>query len=247
MENTASTFPAHRTAASIREFWDQRARQFGADARATLRETHLRDLEVRIMLSRLRRLKPARVLDAGCGNGWSTRQYALAMPRTQFVGADFSSAMIEHAARHSPPNCLFVVADVMDASTLPPGPFDVVMTQRCIQNVPGWENQKKAIRNLLKLRAPHGVAMLMECSRDGVEQLNRLRVFLGMSPIEGIEPWHNTFLRDARMIEEFGARIDYFSSTYMFLAKVVHKRLSAIARHLPSLGRFGYDRLYLIR
>src|SRR3954466_12311677 len=81
----------------IRSFWDERARQFGADGRATLRETHLREVEVRTMMRKLRTLRPRRVLDVGCGNGWSTRQYATAFPDTHFIGVDFSGEMIRHA------------------------------------------------------------------------------------------------------------------------------------------------------
>ena len=38
--------------------------------------------------------------------------------------------------------------------------------------------------------------LMMECSKDGVGQLNGLRRRLGLKPIEGIEPWHNAFMRD---------------------------------------------------
>jgi SAM-dependent methyltransferase len=232
---------------TIRSFWDDRARQFGADGRATLRETHLREVEVRTMMRKLRDLRPGSALDVGCGNGWSTKQYARRFPGTEFVGVDFSGEMIRHARDAAPPNCRFMQADVLDAASLPRGPFDVVMTQRCIQNVPGWETQKRAIRNLMAVRSRRGVLLLMECSKDGVAQLNGLRTFLGLPAIDGIEPWHNTFLRDRLMIDEFGTAVECFASTYMFLAKVVHKRLSYVARYLPALGRFGYDRLYIIR
>jgi len=96
-------------------------------------------------------------------------------------------------------------------------------------------------------RAPGGAVLMMECSKDGVKQLNGLRRRLGLAPIDGIEPWHNAFLRDALVVEEFGASIEHFSSTYMFLAKVLHKKLSYVARYLPAVGRFGYDRLYVLR
>ena len=88
--------------------------------------------------------------------------------------------------------------------------------------------------------------MLMECSKDGVAQLNGLRREWGLEPIANIEPWHNCFMRDDQLIRDYGARVEFFSSTYMFMAKVVHKKLSYVARYLPAVGRFGYDRLYVI-
>jgi len=104
-----------------------------------------------------------------------------------------------------------------------------------------------AIKNLLARRSPGGTLALMECSRDGVEQLQRMRARFGKEPWPNIEPWHNCFMRDANLARDFGARVVFFSAMYMFLAKVIHKKLSWIGRYLPPLGRFGYDRLYLIR
>src|SRR6266576_2776122 len=117
----------------IRAFWDERARQFGADGRATLRETHLREVEVRAMMKKIAVIKPARVLDVGCWNGWSTRQYARAFPETQFVGVDFSGEMIRHAKSDVPRNCEFRQSDVLDRASLPFRLFEIVMTQRCLQ------------------------------------------------------------------------------------------------------------------
>ena len=230
----------------IRSFWDERARMFGADSRATLRETHLRDVELRAMMRKIRQLAPLRVLDVGCGNGWSTRQYAQAFPHTQFVGMDFSEEMIRHARYTNIRNLKFAVGNVLDPATLPRGSFDLVITQRCLQNLPDWETQKRALNHLREVRSPHGRIMLMECSKDGVAQLNALRVEMGLEPLADIEPWHNCFMRDAQLIREYGANVEYFSSTYMFLAKVVHKKLSYVARYLPALGKFGYDRLYVL-
>ena len=134
----------------------------------------------------------------------------------------------------------------VDPASLPLGPFDLVMTQRCLQNLPDWETQKRAVANLRSRVVEGGTLLLMECSKDGVTQLNHVRADFGLDPIDGIEPWHNSFLRDQWMIDELGASIEYFTSTYMFLAKVLHKKLSYVARYLPAIGRFGYDRLYVL-
>jgi SAM-dependent methyltransferase len=231
----------------IRGFWDQRAQQFGSSQRATLGETYLRHVEIAQMRKRLRARRPERVLDVGCGNGFSTRTYAAALPDTHFVGIDYSEEMIARAMEDAPKNAWFQWADVTDPGTLPDGNFDVIYTQRCIQNLPDTDTQHQAIRTLRRRLNPAGVLILNECSRPGVEQLNGLRQRLGLQPIENIEPWHNRFMIDQELRQTFGADVQYISSTYMFLAKIIHKRLAKYARFLPSVGRFGYDRFYLIR
>ena len=230
----------------IKAFWDDRARQFGVRPRATLNEAPLRELEICAMACRLSRLRPRRVLDVGCGNGYSTRSFAHRFPETQFTGVDYSPEMIRQANLDVPANCTFATADVLDADSLPEGPFDVILTQRCLQNLPEDALQTIAIENLLARRSDRGVLLLMECSRNGVRRLNRMRRRFGREPLADLEPWHNRFMRDGRLRRRFDARVEHFSSTYMFLVKVLHPRLARIARRLPAVGTFGYDKLYVI-
>jgi len=231
----------------IKNFWDSRAREFGADCQATLREKYLRLLEIKKMKQMIKRYNPRRVLDVGCGNGYSTKLYAGEFPSIQFYGMDYSEEMIQHAQKNPLSNCSFFVGDVLDETSLKEGQFDLIMTQRCLQNLPDYDCQHKAINNLLTRKNPNGHLLLMECSKDGVAQFNRLRARLGKKPLDGLEPWHNNFFMDKSLQEDFGAEIVYFSSTYMFLAKVMHSRLSVLGYVLLPLGKFGYDRLYIIK
>ena len=230
----------------IRSFWDDRARQFGSKARATLNESPLRRLEIRTMIGQIAACRPRRVLDVGCGNGFSTKQFAARFPEIEFFGVDYSEEMIRHAGDDGSDNCRFMVADVLKPQTLPKGTFDLIITQRCLQNIPDYSLQKQAIENLRKLLSSPGKLLLMECSKNGVRQLNKVRLALGRETIGNIQPWHNRFFLDGRMVRCYGAKIIHFSSTYMFLVKVVHPRLAKIALVLPPVGRFGYDKLYVI-
>jgi SAM-dependent methyltransferase len=231
----------------IKKFWDSRATEFGPQCEATLREKYLRLLEIKIMKRLIRYYRPSKVLDVGCGNGFSTKIYALAFPSTKFFGMDYSEEMINHARNIASPNCSFFVGDVLDPESLEKGPYDLIMTQRCLQNLPDYDLQKQAIGNLLAIKNSTGPLLLMECSKDGVKQLNGYRTRLRMKPLENIEPWHNNFLIDKLLKTDFGANITYFSSTYMFLSKILHPRLSSLGYLLPSIGKFGYDRLYIIK
>jgi len=232
----------------IRSFWLDRVRQFGPAARTTLNEQPLRELEIRAMMRRIARSRPARVLDVGCGNGYSTKLFARRFPGTQFTGIDFLPEMIASTGDDVPANCTFQVGDVLDPSSLPRGPFDLVITQRCIQNLPGDANQRKGVETLLALRAPGGRLLLMECTRNGLRALNRIRGRLGRPALEDVEPWHNRFLYEGRMKRRFGARVEHFTSTYMLLAKALlpNRWCARFAWRLPSIGRFGYARLFVI-
>jgi ubiquinone/menaquinone biosynthesis C-methylase UbiE len=237
---------ASKPHAEIKKFWDDKALQLGDSPRATLGEMPLRRLEIRTMNSCLRRYAPASVLDVGCGNGYSTLQYAQRFPRIRFAGMDYSEPMIDAARKNCPSNCRFFVGDILRPDSYPEGSFDCILTQRCIQNLPDYAQQRQAIENLRAIKSPRGVILLMECSKDGVQQLNSTRKIFGRKPLEGIEPWHNQFLIDQNIVRDFDATIVYFSSTYMFLTKVIHPLFQHIATLIPAIGTFGYDRLYII-
>jgi ubiquinone/menaquinone biosynthesis C-methylase UbiE len=233
--------------AKIKAFWDERARVHGTEWTATLGEPFLRQLEIRAMIEQIGARPSDIVFDVGCGNGYSTVRYATAFPDKTFVGIDYSEEMIAQASKHALANCRFQVGDVHRLETFPPHNADLIVTQRCLQNIPGYELQKAAIRNLRTKLQPHGSLLLMECSRTGLDLLQKYRRRMGKPPMEGIEPWHNTFFHDERLIEDFGASIVHFCSTYMFFAKVVEGHGTAERGfNLPNIGRFGYDKLYVI-
>jgi len=231
----------------IRKFWNERADSFGEKWNATLGEKYLRLLEINTIIKLLKIFTPQTVLDVGCGNGYSTKKYALSFPNVKFIGVDFSDKMIQKANEKKISNCKFFIADVTEPESIPDHDFDIILTQRCIQNLENYESQYLAIKHLIKKKKTDGLLLLMECSKDGVEQLNRIRKKFLKAPKENIEPWHNNFLRDQLLIKDFNANIIYFSSTYMFLTKVIHPKLDKYAYALPNIGKFGYDRLYIIK
>jgi ubiquinone/menaquinone biosynthesis C-methylase UbiE len=234
--------------AKIRAFWDERARTHGTEWTATLGESFLRLIEIRTMMEHIRANASDTVFDVGCGNGYSTVRYANAFPSKSFIGIDYSEEMIAQAGKHATPNCRFVVGDVLRLETFPSHKADLIVTQRCLQNIPGYDLQKRAIENLRTRLHPRGSLLLMECSRTGLERLQKYRQVFGKPPLEGIEPWHNTFLHDERLVEDFSATIVHFCSTYMFFAKVIEGEGKAERGYeLPNVGSFGYDKLYVIK
>jgi len=231
-----------------KKYWDDRAKEHGESWQATLGEEYLRNLEIRTIIKLIKKYKPSRVLDVGCGNGYSTKIYAEQFPDIHFVGIDYSEFMIQNANMKPIANCEFYVGDVLNYDSLPSGSYDLIITQRCLQNISDYDRQRIAINNLLRKKTIHGTLLLMECSKDGVDQINRLRIKLGKKVIEGIEPWHNKFFVDDNLINDFGATINHFTSTYMFLSRVISLKchLLKLASYLPAVGKFGYDKLYII-
>jgi SAM-dependent methyltransferase len=157
-------------------------------------------------------------LDIGCGNGYTVRWAAAAMPDGRAVGLDVSPGMIERARELSGdlPNARFHVAAFPDDHPVPAGSCDVIFSMEAFYYLPDLGAGLAEVRRLLRPggvfacqtdyyeenTASHawtedtGVEMTLlgesgwrEAFEDqGLEVVDQFRVRL--SPEEASEPWH---------------------------------------------------------
>lgn len=237
---------------AIKEFWENRAKEYGKSMCATLGETYLRKLEIKTMVNIIKKNKPDSVLEIGCGNGYSTSIYAERFPKMKMFATDYSKKMIDLAkSYYQKNNVIYDVWDVTQPSEYPfkIDKYDLIFSQRVIQNLPTWEMQKNTIRHLISMLKDNGKLCIMECSEEGVDQLNNARKKIRRPRIDGIIPWHNKFISDKKMMEEFADNINeitHFSATYMFITRLISMRLAKYAWLLPPIGKFGYDKVFVL-
>ena len=115
--------------------------------------------------------------------------------------------------------------------------FDIVYTERMIINLPDWATQKMAICYLLNHLKENGKYLMCENSIQGLENINKLRLSVGLSEISS--PWHNVYIDDdlvtSLSIKGFKlVDVDLFSATYYFLSRVVNAWLAAKEEKSPS-------------
>lgn len=252
----------------IKKYWTERAGTDGA--KATTDDIHLRVLERRTLIEQLQRLgcgEPARVLDAGCGDGQTLFALAGAF-RSTFVGRDFAPGMIDVAnarlAANLDPKLEFAVGDVREvAQTFGADAFDFITTDRCLINLESDDEQYGAIEGIARALKPGGAYLCIENFIEGNDKLNQMRALYGLKPIE--IRWHNRFFREAdfapRMKKLFtGVEKFEFSSSYYFATRVVYSKLCAVdgktpdylhpihaeSVHLPAFGDFSPIKLYLL-
>jgi ubiquinone/menaquinone biosynthesis C-methylase UbiE len=246
----------------VRAFWNSRA---GLGQWAGSRDVIAKQLEVEAVAKYVR--DGMRVLEVGCGNGITAIELARRYD-VEILGIDFAVEMVAAAKEMLDGQRLngavsFAVGDARSLSDLA-GKFDLVYTERVLINLPDWPAQRQAIANIAGALAAGGLYVMCENSQDGLDELNDLRARVGLSGIT--PPWHNRYLRDdeigqASFSEIKLAGVDYYSSTYYFLSRIVNAALAAergqepeyedpinqLALRLPAIGALGQGRIWLWR
>lgn len=153
-------------------------------------------------------IKPALILDAGCGTGDSTRQLADTLPKsTKFIGIDFSEAMIEYClAQDNPDNVQFQKGDIVQLN-FSNDSFDVVRIERVLHHI---ENLHTAFKELYRVLKPGKTLIISE------PDVNMLRLF----PLE-LELNHEFAKRLCKTMAnaDVGYQLPQLASSHGFIVK----------------------------
>ncbi len=218
------------THSKVKKFWNEKATQKNiSPEQVTHRDIWQRWLEIQMIIKFLR--KNDRVIDIGCGNGYSTRIFSNFCK--EVIGIDYSEDMISRAKEETlknkglrkPP--VFIKCDVLELSPSLAGRFDVAISERCLINLRNFERQKKAIANIASVLKPKGRFIFVEGSDDGRKRLNNFRKKVGLPLMPRV--WHNIDFKETeilRYLNQFFTIEDrkYFG-VYDFLSRVVHPLL----------------------
>lgn len=218
---------------SVKDFWQTRATAGVGDNEVTHSDIWQRWLEIETVRRFLRQTD--RVIDIGCGNGFTTRSIANLV--REVVGIDYSEEMIgrANAAQAADPLAnrqkamTFQVCDVTALTPANFGTFDVAISERCLINLADWNAQKRAIANIASVVKPGGRFLFIEGSYDGRAQLNNLRESVGLESMPTV--WHNIDFKHDDLfdyLDQFFAvdqRLHF--GVYDFIARVVHPLMVA--------------------
>lgn len=251
----------------IKGYWDQRAKN--SSRAATTNDLHLRRLESATLISQMKAIKlpkEARVLDIGCGDGETTSAIARNVPSAHFQGIDFSAEMIDLAKPKSEfDRVTFSVGDVRNLTDqFSADSFDVIITNRCLINLPNRDEQFDALKQIFECLTPGGSFIGTENFLGGQTALTAVRRSMDLEEIP--VRWHNLYFDEAEFIEKAGkifsdVELINFSSTYYLVTRVVYSALCKnegvepdyehpiyeIAASLPTAGDFSPIKLIRAR
>jgi SAM-dependent methyltransferase len=220
---------AHTVTQTVKEFWNQRA---ALGETAGTQDLILKQLEHRAILAEVQRLKPKRILEVGCGRGELAREIVAACPWVeQYDACDNSQGMIIAAREGAEDNPPPIVHFLCELDTLPTGPYDCIITERMLINLPDAEAQNIAVLEFVSRLCSGGAYLMCEHFREGLVAINSIRYSMGLPCISA--PWHNCYLNPA--LDGFAVTTKIpFSAAYYFLSRVVNAKLAHDAGQEPD-------------
>ena len=101
-----------------------------------------------------------RILDLGCGIGWSSGEIKRALPAAAVLGVDLSPQLIETAAAlFATPDLAFAAADLTQAGLDLAPPFDAIVMLDVYEHIPR-EARGRLHQQLARLLGPEGILLL---------------------------------------------------------------------------------------
>lgn len=258
------------TAEEVHAFWTTQVRTHGESPAASWSDRMVIEMEIREILQWL---EPGdKVLDVGCGNGYSTVRFAAAKA-VRILGVDYVDEMIREAQRRGARMKESLAGGVEfkkgDARQLneTDNAFDKVVVIRVIINVGKADVQLQALRECSRVLKPGGLLLLSEATMQGWHRLNEFRREWGLEEIP--MPSFNRYLDEQDVIRAVADRLEIvkcvnFASTYYAGTRVLKPlliRALGLAvdasnpemcwnrwfAELPAWGDYGTQKLFVFR
>lgn len=254
----------------IKKFWQDAGTHFTEIGLGTptSRDPYLAELERENILSHLQASCSA--LEIGCGTASHSVHYAARLKH--LVGVDVAESLIKRAFFHKNEsactNLELLEGSVLNLENIfASKKFDCVISQRCLINLPTWQDQKHALEILHGMLASGGLLLLSEGFQDGLEALNATRVQLGL-PVIAVVACNRNFIKaefEAFISGLFDVVEQKHYGEYLLLSRLLHplavfpeiprhdakinKAACQIARSvvLPETAKYSYNLFYALK
>ena len=182
------------------------AQESGLSASCTMEDEYIREGESRAILRLIELAAKSaaaslRVLDVGCGNGYTLRTLAERIRdgglsgSIELLGIEKNHELRQLASKMNEGLPVTIAeGDILWAETLgvSQASVDVCLSQRVIINLMDPADQKTALANLMALVRPGGYLLFIECFQDGLDNLNAARREFNLDP--NTPAAHNLYL-----------------------------------------------------
>lgn len=128
------------------------------DEKASVGVSKFSKMSYPFVLEEIRKRRPKRLLDLGCGTGEMLRLLRQEDQEVELAGIDLSCNMIARAREKNIPNALFLEGDA-EHLPYPMAYFDMVS---CVQSFHHYPNPEKALAEVRRVLRPGGIFVLCD-------------------------------------------------------------------------------------
>ncbi len=216
----------------IKTHYDGVATEEKNSGSSTMANTFVRDAETNFIASMVAKYinkreksEGLKVLDVGCGNGYTLGKLAPSFPELSFAGLEITDSLREIANESLASQSISVAGrDIRKMDTLEEYDADILICQRVIINLLDENDQKEALNNLLNIVNTDGLLIFIECFDSGLQSLNQARKEFGLD--EMTPAHHNLYLPDDFFnipgLKEFDLSQKEFLSSHYFISRALH-------------------------
>jgi len=247
------------------EHYNLQAEKFGDSKQSTMMDIITRDKEVEKIISTIKSFKlyQPRILEIGCGNGYTAEQVLKNIETKSYVGLDINEELLNIVVSRNlcgyfgKGNCLDI--QYHDRS------FDIVFSERCLINLITWENQQRAINEIYRVLEKGGYYIMVEAFTDAHDNINAAREAIGLERIP--VPFHNLFFNKDILMPfmnqlfmsipaennflstyYYGSRVLYPAFCYSFGEDLVYNnKFIEFFSYMQPLGNYGYIQIHVWR
>lgn len=232
----------------IKEHYEKQAKEYGLSKQSTMKDVNTREKEVDLILKYLKilleKIENPKILEIGCGNGYTAEQIMKCLDLKNYTGVDFCEDFIELANQRNLSNAKFQTGNVLGLN-FEDSSFDIIFTERCLINLDTWDKQKDSLNEIRRILKSEGYFIMIEAFTDGLENLNGARNTLGLDSVP--QPFHNVFFDKDKFLDfikgkfrlyENDSSIINFLSSYYFGSRVLYPALIAGKKDLVYNNKF---------
>jgi ubiquinone/menaquinone biosynthesis C-methylase UbiE len=182
----------------ILNLYKSEAAKHGAGGTSTIQDIRTRELEMAAIFGYVR--DGMRVLEVGCGNGYVAeeliRKFSVDVDAFDY-SHDLAAIAKTRRVSGAKGKVQFSQGDVLELDKR--DTYDLVFSERCVQNLVTWEDQKKGLDNIRRSLKVGGEYVMLESFWTGLNNLNAARAELDIEPIP--ESWHNLFFKEQETVD----------------------------------------------
>ena len=206
----------------------------GKSGNSTIKDPEIRSAELSFLKTEIEdyaRLeeRSLKILDVGCGNGYTLQFLLKHFPNNSYYGVDITRDLIK-IAKESSEKILFHQADCRESQFFDQV-VDIVITERALINILHRKDQIKAMENIARIIKPGGLYLMIESFIDPFVRLNCARRQNKLEPITVSS--HNRYISEKtiNVLSRFGLTRkktilpENYLSTHFFNTRVLHPLL----------------------